>query len=232
MPISDLDFYGPNVLNKPEQTQAPVQSDDIFAVQEQLLKAEQMHDHMAVQRLSMRLDDMLSGMPTEAPQEPVQEHVDISEDVVEQPEEGESEEVVDDAFASSAFNRSLVNELGEDGANEIYEIINNTGDGELISAFMESAQTDGNYAGMLTDWARNVQAAGATPSADVTAVAFDSAQEQAIRSSSEFGDEIMALNTAVTSGQMTKAQLFQQVMQNPGLMAEAVRLRDANLISF
>ena len=102
----------------------------------------------------------------------------------------------------------------------------------MIASFMDSVDGDGVYANDIIEWAKQASDAGATPTGEASFDAFDDAAIANIQNSSAYAEDIINLNRLVSSGQMSQAQLYQQVMQDPGLMAEAVKLRNANIISF
>ena len=224
--LDNLEMHGPSsVTIKGEKVAEPSPAPSTIDEVAQALRQAQLDGkHGEVGILSARLDEMLLGDLSEAPEASKQE--------VAEEETSEEKESSTDDFKDSAFNKSLVSELGAEETDELYGIINSGADEDVLSAFMESANGDGKYATQVVDWARNVKAAGATPNADVQASAIDESQATAILGASDYGQDILDLNAAVTSGKMSKAQMFAQVMENPGLMQEAVRLRNANLIQF
>ena len=229
--LDDVEMYGPSSIRfKGEETAPEVPSPStIEEVAQALRQAQLQGNHAQIGVLSCQLDDLLAGeTPAKAPEsvsEEPKEEVDP-----ETPEE--AEEAPQSDFKDSDFNKSLVNELGAEETDELYQIVNDGAGDDVLEAFMESANGDGEYASQVIDWARNVKASGAAPTAGLEASAIDESTAQQIIGASEFGEEILQLNQQVSSGQMSKAQLFQEVMGNPALMAEAVRLRNSNLLQF
>ncbi len=229
--LDSVELHGPSAIRfkgeeAPAPSPAPTTVDGVAAA---LREAQLRGDHGQIGILSVQLDDLIAGAPSpssKAPQEPVaEETIDSS---------GEQLEPSEDApeLLESDFNRSLVTELGADKVDEIYSAINNCGDDEIIASFMDSVDGDGSYANEVVAWAKQAADAGATPTADASFNAFDEETINSVQNNSAFAEDIINLNRLVSSGQLSKAQLYQQVMQDPGLMAEAVKLRNANIISF
>lgn len=230
--LSNLEMYGPSSVRfkgevAPTPSPTPTSLDEVATA---LRQAQLKGDHGQIGILSNQLDQLVNQTATtttqQAPQQLEGEEVDKGS--------GETDEASEDApeLLESDFNRSLVAELGGTKVDEIYTTINNCGDDEIISSFMDSVDGDGSYANEVIEWAKLASDAGAVPSADATSGAFDEASIADIQNNSAYADDIINLNRLVSSGQMTQAQLYQQVMQDPGLMAEAVKLRNANIISF
>ena len=231
--ISDVEMYGPSSIRmKGEEAPAPTPNpqtvDEVAAA---LRQAQLRGDHGQVGILSVQLDELVAGTSSAPPEAPEDAPV-ASEDDKPQEDTEEVEEAPQSDFKDSDFNKSLINELGAEETDELYQIVNDGAGDDVLEAFMESANGDGEYASQVIDWARNVKASGAAPTAGLEASAIDESTAQQIIGASEFGEEILQLNQQVSSGQMSKAQLFQEVMGNPALMAEAVRLRNSNLLQF
>ena len=224
--LDNFEMHGPSSIRpqgepEPAPQQQPQTVDEIATA---LRKAELAGDHAGVQLLSVQLDDALAGVPAAAPE---------SSSATEEESTEAKEAPSDEDFHESFFHQNLVREVGDtEEVNALYSIINDSADQETISAFFESAQGDGKYASEVVSWARNVQQANAVPDVSIEAQGFSEGQASELLAASEYGSEILALNNAVVSGQISQQEMFMQVVQNPSLMAEAVRLRNANLISF
>ena len=230
--LDSVELHGPSAIRfkgeeAPTPTPVPTSIDEVASA---LRQAQQQGDHGQIGLLSVQLDQLLNQTaptPTQtAPQQPEQEEVTDSSGEEQEP----SEEPVE--LLDSDFNRSLVAELGSEKVDSIYTTINNCGDDEVIASFMDSVDGDGSYAYEVIEWAKQVSDAGATPTGELSFDAFDDAAIANIQNNSSYAEDIINLNKLVSSGQMSQAQLYQQVMQDPGLMAEAVKLRNANIISF
>jgi len=236
--LDSVDLLGPSAIKfkgeeAPAPSPAPSSVDEVAAA---LREAQLRGDHGQIGILSVQLDDLVAGTPSpspsrvsdahKAPQEPVAEETIDSSGDNDEPSEEPTE------LLESDFNRSLVAELGSDKVDEIYTTINNCGDDEVIASFMDSVDGDGSYANDVIAWAKQASDAGATPTGEATFRAFDEESIASIQNSSAYAEDIINLNRLVCSGQLSRSQLYQQVMQDPGLMAEAVKLRNANIISF
>ncbi len=230
--LDSAELLGPSAVRlKGEEAPAPSPvPNTLDEVASALRQAQLQGDQGQIGLLSVQLDQLLNQTaPTttqKAPQQPEEEKVTDSSGE----NDGASEEPTE--LLQSDFNRSLVAELGDTKTDEIYTAINNCGDEEIIASFMDSIDGDGVYANEVVEWAKLASDAGATPTGDATFGAYDDAAIANIQNNSAYADEFINLNRLVSSGQLTQAQLYQQVMQDPGLMAEAVKLRNANIISF
>jgi len=228
--LDNLELLGPGAVSlksdQPAVLAAP-EPQSIEDVANALRQAQLRGDQGQIGILSIQLDDMLSGTPSAAPvshQEQPKEVVDTNTpEEIEEPSE---------SILESDFNRALVTELGAEKVDSLYEAVNNCGDEDVIEAFMESIEGDGKYAHEVLDWAHLATKAGATPEADAVYSAFTQESITSLRNESAYADEIISLNQKVANGQLSKGQLFQQVMQDPALMAEAVKLRAAGIITF
>lgn len=231
--LDGLEMHGPSSIRRADEP-APVadaQPTSVDEVADALYQAQRRGDHAQVGLLSAQLDGLVQGLST-APQEPVVANDPTTPEETLEPSE-ELTEPSEDTYTESDFNRSLVNELGSDKVNQLYEVINSCEDEDVIQAFLESSQgEDHTYANELIDWARLATDAGATPDPEAEYSSFSEENITAIRNESPYADEIISLNQKLNSGEISQAQLFQQVMQDPALMAEAVKLRNANIISF
>ena len=244
--LDSLDMYGPaSIRFKGEEAPAPSPTPTtVDGVAAALREAQLRGDHGAIGLLSIQLDDLVNNTPATHAQSRVSDAQVVSSDTQEAPQQPELKEDTDSScdtdepaedapeLLESDFNRSLVAELGSDKVDAIYTTINNCGDDEVIASFMDSVDGDGVYANDVIEWAKQAADAGATPTGEASFSAFDDAAIANIQNNSAYAEDIINLNKLVSSGQMTQAQLYQQVMQDPGLMAEAVKLRNANIISF
>ncbi len=237
--LSSLEMHGPSSVRfkgeeAPTPSPAPNTLDEVSSA---LRQAQLQGDQGQIGLLSVQLDQLLNQTaptPTQsrvsdaqtAPQQPEVEDVDKGSGENDEPSEEPTE------LLESDFNRSLVAELGDTKTDEIYTAINNCGDEQVIAGFMDSIDGDGVYANEVVEWAKLASDAGAAPSGDATFGAYDDAAIANIQNNSAYAEDFINLNRLVSSGQLTQAQLYQQVMQDPGLMAEAVKLSNANIISF
>lgn len=231
--LDSLELLGPSAVSLKSDQPAPLAAPEpqtIDDVANALRQAQLRGDQGQIGVLSLQLDDMLSGKPSEAPVSPQEQPKEVVDTNTPEADEEPSEEQPE--LLESDFNRALVNQLGAAKVDALYETVNNCGDEDVIEAFMESVQGDGQYANEVLDWARLATDAGATPDPEAEYSTFSEENITAIRNESPYADEIIALNQKLNSGEISQAQLFQQVLQDPALMAEAVKLRNANIISF
>ena len=231
--VGDVELRGPSAIRtfgeaEPVAAPAPATLEEVTSA---LRQAQLRGDTAAVGLLSAQQDDLINGVYTAPEEQPTQNDTTPTEEEVEAPEA--DPEASPEGFTESAFNKALVNELGGEGADAILATINATGDEAVIEAFLASAQSeDTSYAEEVTSWARLANQAGATPSGELNVEGYTESQIAELQHASSYADEIVSLNQQLVSGQISQAQLFQAVIQEPGLMAEAVKLRAQGLISF
>lgn len=185
----------------------------------------------------------INNLPTEEPQKAPQavstqddttQPKDDLEPVQELPEG--SQDVPDDVhpFLESNFRVDKISQLngGAEEFDSLMARIENAGD-EVIQAFMDSALSDDpSYADSVFAWSKHAEEAGADLTDGVEVSSISEADAADLISASEYGEDIVALNKQLVSGQISKADLIQRVATDPALLREAVRLRNLGKLSF
>ena len=227
-----VELYGPSVIKTPQQQLVAESSSannepspDIFAVQAQLLQAEAQGNHLAVQQLSMKLDDMLANDIKDAEA--------INTDEPSKAPESPSE--VDEIDVTTSDLYIQINEAhGPQKADEVHGWMNdNLSESEL-----------GDYMSQLKEGsAEALQAFQAAKSAIDSGVEINDAEAEvsSIDDNTGYliadrfganGERILELNRQLVSGQLSVDQLKRQVISNPSLLADAIKAKAAGLISF
>lgn len=237
-----VELYGPGAIQTPQQqlanqaesSSAPEPSQDIFAVQQQLLQAEAQGNHLAVQQLSMRLDDMLSGM-TAAPKVDAEGTTDEpsgrASERSETPESPSEDDEID--LRQSDLFQQINEAHGPQKADEVHSWMNDNLSESELGDYMSQLQAGDAEALQAFQAAKSAIDQGVQLSAEVEASAFD--DNTAFLIEDRFGangTKIVQLNQQVASGAISQSQLKRMVISDPSLLADAIKAKAAGLISF
>ena len=229
--VASLELHGPDALNKPAETpSAPAPSDDIFAVQQQLLDAERVGNHLAVQQLSMRLDDLLAGISPEQPSEDTAEQESTDEPSEAHESSSEADEI---DVTTTELYQQIGEAVGAQKADETFSYMNDNASQEEISEFLEQLKAGDQEAISTFQAAQQAMEQGITIDGSVETTAFDS--DTAFLIEDRFGEngvQIVDLNRRLLAGEITQVQVKRAVMSNPSLLADCLKAKAANLISF
>ena len=229
--IGDVELYGPSAIRlpgQPEKPEAQPLPTNPLEIQQQLFEAQRRNDHVAIQHLSMALDDSLANVFEEKTQ-PKEE----IESPAPNPSEEEQEPQSD--VSESEIYREIHNAVGTEEADSVHSWMNDNFDEEEIGSYLQLIK-DGDQEAIGVFQAaqramKNPELAPDTSIEEYTQL-DDSQSAELVDRYGDAGEQMIQLNRQFIAGEITQAQMIQQVLSDPALAQAAMNAKANNLLTY
>ena len=227
--VGDVELLGPSAVRlpgAPEKVEAQPLPTNPLEIQQSLFEAQKRGDHVAIQQLSMALDDSLTQVFEDKTQ-PRQEEV-RAEDTP------DAEEPSADVTESEIY-REIHNAVGQEEADSVHSWMNDTFDEEEVGQYLQLMQDNDQEAIGIFQAAqramKNPELAPDTSIEEYTEFNTDTSTELVTRYG-DAGEQMIQLNKQFISGQISQAQMIQAVLSDPELTQAAMDAKANNLLTY
>ena len=225
--VGDVELLGPSAVRlpgQPEKAEAQPLPTTPLEIQQQLFEAQRRGDHVAIQQLSMALDDSLTQVFEEKTQ-PKEQVEDRAQDV---------EEPSTDVTESEIY-QEINNAVGQETADAVHSWMNSTFDEEEVGQYLQLIQDNDQEAiGIFQAAQRAMKNPELAPDSSIeeyTQFNEDTSTELVTRYG-DAGTQMIELNKQFISGQISQAQMIQAVLSDPELTQAAMDAKANNLLTY
>ena len=226
--VGDVELLGPSAVRlpgQPEKPEAKPLPTNPLEIQQQLFEAQRRNDHVAIQQLSMALDDSLTNVFEEMTSQP-KEQVESPAQDVEEPKSDVSE---------SEIYREIHNAVGQEQADAVHGWMNEHFEEEEIGSYLQMMQEgDQEAIGVFQAAQRAMANPELAPDSSLEEYTqLDESQSaELVDRYGDAGTQMVELNKQFISGQITQAQMIQAVLSDPALAQAAMDAKANNLLTY